>query len=845
MRIQFSAALVGATFVLAISTAPAVADPTVREARFRSLHGLSGPRGREIPQGPGAWYEFRNGPQNRGVSPFAIRDLPGGQRAPWAFATKGLIWGTPVIDHEGNIYVGSADKVFYGLTAGGQKRWAYTLPDAGDALVDSAAVLTPDGLVVVPGGDGKLHALKKETGELVWRFAAHHASDHESGVKVNSFEGNVTLGPDGLLYAGSDNGYLYCVDPAGRERWSFRTGFMIWSAVAFCPDGRWLTFGSLDGRLYVLDRSTGACLASFKAGGEFKGSPAVAEDGRIFAGNADFSFRCLELSTGTFGQTYLREVWRLPTRGEIYSSPAIKDGRVVFASHDGYLYCATLDGKLSWRYGIHQRVSASPLITADGVVMVGAKNGKLYAVDLATGLRLWSFKTAPGMAKVNLDSSPALTPDGIVVAGSYDGRLYGVPVEYPATHPDDPRCQLDPGPDLPEFGQDVPMDGATLRFQDDQGQFPAGPAEEVSPVALLTYRLVARRGGQLISNAAMATCGLRVRVEPPDPVEMIVSSDGYSLTLAPGRFFRPGTSYRVTIEGRYYERGNPFVDLLKWFNLPLFTATTTFRVRASGGPLPVAGPTTVPAYGIRKMYIYQPEILDTLIPAAMEGQAFIATVPYVCEPAGTLSMLLLPAYPRPDGVVLRAAPEKVFVMNGRFQGDRVAVEGDFTMSAMGSTIPFAPLRFYGRLTQDRIEEGRIHASASVLAIKGNGSTYTGLSWSSLDDLADAGLRLQALGTIQGERIPSTPVPVKLCLTRWLDAHTLAVELDLERPLDQDHLLTALVVDTGIGRVTGQTTVVLPRNSGPGAVTATVGRLSRSLATSPGVRLQILVDGQPL
>ncbi|MBI3891833.1 MAG: PQQ-like beta-propeller repeat protein [Candidatus Wallbacteria bacterium] len=182
----------------------------------------------------------------------------------WSARTKGLIWGTPVIDADGNVFVGSADKVLYALTPDGRMRWTYTLPAAGDSLIDSAATLTPNGLLVVPGGDGHLHALNRKTGELVWRFAAHHTDDHEGGVVVNSFEGNATMGPDGNLYAGSDNGYLYCLGLDGKEHWSFKTNMKIWSAPTFDPRGRWLTFGSLDRSVYVVERETGKGIASFK-----------------------------------------------------------------------------------------------------------------------------------------------------------------------------------------------------------------------------------------------------------------------------------------------------------------------------------------------------------------------------------------------------------------------------------------------------------------------------------------------------------------------------------------------------------------------------------------------------
>lgn len=822
---------------------PAPAAATDAGEKFRLLYGereaLAG-----TPSPLGWWTGFRNGLQNRGLSAVRVRDfatLTG--RQPASFATKGLIWGTPVIDPDGNVYVGSADKVFYALTAGGQLRWSYTLPDAGDSLIDSAATLTPNGLVVVPGGDGHLHALERSSGRLVWRFAAHHSDDHESGVVVNSFEGNVTLGPDGHLYAGSDNGHLYSVDLAGKERWSFRTGMMVWSAPAFDPSGRWLAFGSLDRRVYVLECATGRQLASFECSGVVQCSPAVDDQANLYVGCSDFAFRCLALGRDMFGRTALLQRWKFQTQGEIYSSAALAGDRLVFGSHDGYVYCLTTGGRLLWKYGVHARLSASPLISQDGVVLVGAKNGKLYALDLETGQRLWSFKTAVGLRKVNLDSSPALGPDGRVHVGSYDGRLYSIPVEFAAQNPGDARCELRPGDDVPEFDADVPDTGATLRYVDAAGNLCSRVPGELGPESTLTLRLVARDRGAFVPNGALAANGLTVTLEPPAPVETVVGSDGYCLNITPKGFWKPGVRYRLTVRGRWYRRGNPFVDLLKWWGLPEATATCEFAIRSETGALPATPPGTCLKYGVRNMYINQPEVLDTLVPAAMEGQAFIASVVHHDREQGRLGLLLLPAFPRPDGVVLRAAPEKVFFANGWFSGDSVRFEGRFRLAAMGAEIPFEPIRMSGRMTADRLVDGHLHATAPVLGIRGNGSSRLGLSWTAVDDLADSWLRLQAVGSVEGQRLLSTRVELEVNdPPEWVGRETMRVTVRARQALEGEHLLTVMALDVDGGRILRVAAAKLGPLAAGAARTLTVNGIGRPGLGGPALRWHL--DGDP-
>lgn len=811
-----------------------------RAGTFRRLHpeATAAAAGARVGSALGPWYGFRNGFQNQGRSPVAVRPLfgAGAGRTPWAHPTAGLIWGTPVIDAAGRIFVGSADKVFYALDGNGQKLWSFQIPDAGDALIDSAATLTPDGLVVVPGGDGHLYALDRESGALRWTFAAHHAGDHDGGVTVNSFEGNVTLGPDGNLYAGSDNGWLYSLDPQGNERWAFRTGMMIWSAPAFDPRGEWLVFGSLDGHVYVVGLAEGKEIARFKGAGEFKSSPAVDAAGRIYVGGSDFTFRCLELGPGTFYGRKLRQVWSHATRGEIYSSPALGEGFVVFGSHDGYLHAlATASGQPVWKYGVHSRISGSPLLSADGVLFVGAKNGKLYAIDAASGTRIWSFKAAPGYRKVNLDSSPALDPTGRIVLGGYDGKIHGIPVEFAFRNPGDPRVSLDPGPDTPDLGSGVPVTGGTLRYVDEAGALAPAPAAPLGAQAALTLKLVARAGGEYVPNAAIAVHGLTVGTDPPVPCRATIASDGYSVTITPTGFWTPGTRQRVRVKGRYYHRSNPFVDLLKWWNLPAFEAAVEFDVRPDPATIPDPGPGKALRYAVRGLYATEPEALDTLIPAAMEGQGFIASVPFLDRTKGRAGLVVLPGFPRPDGVVIRPSPDKAFALDGIVSGSSVAAEGRMKMAAMGATIGFSPFRMRGRMLEDGLDEGRFHATAPALAIKGNGKTYTSVAWSLLDDMVDAGLNLQAHGLLSGTRLPPLAVPLVVDAVAWKGRGELAVTW--HGPVEGEHLLTAAFWDPVAGKVAAQATSVV---TGAGGTTLLGGLDQRKHA---GLERALLFDGE--
>ena len=66
-----------------------------------------------------------------------------------------------------------------------------------------------------------------------------------------------------------------------------------------------------------------------------------------------------------------------------------------------------------------QRVSSSPALV-NATLYVGSEDGRLYAVDAATGEKLWDFLTGD-----KITSSPAMA-EGTVYISSHDGCLYAI-----------------------------------------------------------------------------------------------------------------------------------------------------------------------------------------------------------------------------------------------------------------------------------------------------------------------------------------------------------------------------------------------------------------------------------
>lgn len=268
-----------------------------------------------------------------------------------------------------------------GLRGYGGMLWRAEMPGP----VRSAAAVT-DRRVFVGSSGGFLHALDRWTGREVWRYEADGAV-HGSPAVWN-----------GRVYATDAAGTLHAVDA--------RLGIRLWS-VTTGPNLPW-AWGHESGDLFL-------------------SAPVLAEvDGamRLWFGAGDGRLRAVDPVDG-------RVLWSLPTGGRIRSTPAVARGTVVVGSADGSVYAADAsDGHLLWRwdspgrslesgdFGFDRKTVQSSPAVAGGRVFVGTRSGSLFALDLASGERLW--EASHGTSWVN--GSPAVA-EGRVFVGSSDGRF--------------------------------------------------------------------------------------------------------------------------------------------------------------------------------------------------------------------------------------------------------------------------------------------------------------------------------------------------------------------------------------------------------------------------------------
>jgi outer membrane protein assembly factor BamB len=113
------------------------------------------------------------------------------------------------------------------------------------------------------------------------------------------------------------------------------------------------------------------------------------------------------------------------------------NGGVYFGSGDGNDYALdAASGVLKWKFKTGDVVHSSPAISG-GALYIGSWDTYLYALDATSGKELWRFKTGEDAEihnHVGIQASPAIA-DGTVYFGCRDSNVYALARRYSLSIP--------------------------------------------------------------------------------------------------------------------------------------------------------------------------------------------------------------------------------------------------------------------------------------------------------------------------------------------------------------------------------------------------------------------------
>ena len=474
------------------------------------------------PQSP--WPKFRANALQNGRSP--VSASVDSSLKPWQFQTGKGIFSAPVVDGDGNVYVGSADHYFYKLSQDGRLIWKFATGE----IIDSSALLDDEGRVIFGSGDGHVYALDVTSGKELWRFQADTTAQVKekygiNPVNVNWFEGNTSITSDGTILAPNDNYLVYAIDRStGKEKTQYFGNEMIWSAPAINPETNQLFFSTSFialQNLYRYDLNTGK--KQWTSGGLGSHAASIllsntSEDALLVAGAFDGYVRAYSQKSG-------KQIWKFGSRDHIYASPAqLSDGTIIQPSADGSVYAIDAKtGSVKWSFDTLEPIRSSPAVDANDIIYVGSGQGKLYAINPDGSLR-WAYKVIQE-PRNDLNSSPALGHKGVYIAGE-NGGIFFVPYDYPLTD----AGQSDPNAITPETQTPLPNDGASFVYISRFGSFDQNPPDEIDANESLAFALLVRESNRTIPSAIDS-----VSIESNSKGRFVAnrSADGRFMTIIP------------------------------------------------------------------------------------------------------------------------------------------------------------------------------------------------------------------------------------------------------------------------------------------------------------------------
>jgi len=684
------------------------------------------------------WPIFRHDPRNTGEAPLPSVHHGG---VPWSFRTAASLLSTPVIDAAGIAYIGSNDRTFYAVEAGGAERWRFRTSGAIDS---AAALLKPNGTgiptAVFGSSDGHLYRLDTRPGiqdpatRQAWAFDASQVAAYN-----NRFEGGVTVGHDGTLYAANSNANDYAINHDGSLRWTHETTGGNWSAGAFGGDGT-IFWTSSDGYVRAVNPDGSEKWAK-RTWGAVAASAAIGSDGTVYVGSFDSYFYALDPDNGGTR-------WTLKTGDHIVSSAALghdatgRTAAIYFGSTDGHLYAVDPNGEILWTYDTGDPIRSSPAIglgpgsERPGIVYVGSGNGRLYALNAADGQRRWSFDTTPVEERLrdrnDLNGSVALGSDGVYI-GSESGDLWHVPYDY-CLHAADKRCST-------AAGEDLPTDGAEMVYVSPGGTTYRQAPPPVSPATGITLRLMVRDGDDTVDAHLCNTpllCSdddLRIQTEPAFKFRLLQSPDGRHVHVIPQDILEPGRSYRIRAEGTYRTGGIHFGNLtIGGSRAGSFTGDVTIQTRNAGDSGPLSpGHDQVPALEWTRLALPVPAMLASLNQTSLDGMEWILSVVDARPSTNGRGHLIVwgVGAKRDERGILVVDPESTatLALSGAYSGSNVALSTSrFTASVGGIGVPVERLRLRGQFgpNLEVQPDATLFAEADALSIPGFGTSLVAM-----------------------------------------------------------------------------------------------------------------------
>jgi outer membrane protein assembly factor BamB len=256
--------------------------------------------------------------------------------------------------------------------------WKYR----GDRQLMEFPPVLANGVLYLVRNDGVAVALSARTGNIKWQR------------RIGSLNASSPAYDQGRLFVATLSGHITSLDAkTGRIRWRKRLASRSESSPIVVNNR--VFFGSESGTVYGMSADDGKVAWTYQAGGAVKGALAYA-DGKLYFGDYGGTVTALDLrghrvwNSATSGRSFGRA-------GRVYSTAAVKYGRVYVGSLDGRVYSfVASNGQLAWSHSTGNYVYGSPAVArvpgTGPTVYIGSYDGNFYALDARNGKERWRHR---------------------------------------------------------------------------------------------------------------------------------------------------------------------------------------------------------------------------------------------------------------------------------------------------------------------------------------------------------------------------------------------------------------------------------------------------------------------
>ncbi len=221
---------------------------------------------------------------------------------------------------------------------------------------------------------------------------------------------------NGLVYIAGYNGriFAYEQDNIATQRWVYPINDHVDPIVGtVVVDNNRLFFGDTDGVFYCLNASTGEEIWKQETGDRIWGTAAVSGD-VVYIGSFDKNLYAFDVSDGS-------QRWAATLDGAIIASPVIKDGVIYIGVLNKVFYALNQnDGSVRWRFeDVDNWFWATPVLL-DDTLYAPNLDGNVYIINAASGSLIVAREAGAAVA-----SSPVIS-DNLVIIVNREGGIYTI-----------------------------------------------------------------------------------------------------------------------------------------------------------------------------------------------------------------------------------------------------------------------------------------------------------------------------------------------------------------------------------------------------------------------------------